>query len=432
MRALLLAVLLTVLGAFAPTAHGQDAPAPEPELSMDHAVAIALARNRDVIAAKLEIRAAELDKVAASMYPNPVFSYGLGNLVLGEGNTGNPGPKPSFFSQPVHTFAIGDVIDVWAKRSARMHAADEGIRYHQLVVEDALREIVYSVRSAFVDVVRQQSELDLDRETRDRYSETIALSRSRFNAGEISGAELAKIELEGMKYQNAVIDAEEQYNVARQNLAALLGIGTDLPYRVVFPLPNEMPVAIARWTDEALAERPDVRATQAAGRFAGAALTSERREAFPDISAGLSYTHSAFTASGDNPNTLGLTISVPLPIFDRNQAGIGRAVLDAQRVENDALRLNLEVRREVAQAARHVERAQALLAVYERDGMLQRADNALKVAENSYKAGAISLLELLESRRTYIETRGGYLHAQHDYRQAIVDVYHAVGREPKS
>jgi cobalt-zinc-cadmium efflux system outer membrane protein len=59
--------------------------------------------------------------------------------------------------------------------------------------------------------------------------------------------------------------------------------------------------------------------------------------------------------------------------------------------------------------------------------MLDRASMALRVAETSYKAGASSLLELLEARRTYIETNGNYLRAQHDYRQSIIDLYHSIG-----
>src|SRR5882672_1951928 len=75
-------------------------------LTMDRAVAIALERNRDVIAARLEIRAAELDQVAAGLYPNPVLSYSVGNLPIGAGNpynTQNGAPaSPGFLSQPVH------------------------------------------------------------------------------------------------------------------------------------------------------------------------------------------------------------------------------------------------------------------------------------------------------------------------------------------
>lgn len=411
-----------------PTPTPTPTPTSDPDLTIDQAVAIALQRNRDVIAAKLQIREAELDRIEAGLYWNPTLSYSAGNIVLGDGNYGT---HPGAFSQVVQSVGVSDVIDVWAKRGARMHAADEGIRQRRLAVEDALREIVYDVRSAFADVAREQSERDLSRETRDRYAETVRLSRSRFSAGEISEAELSKIELEGLKYENAVIDAEQEYDVARQRLAALLGIGTELPFHASFPVPRDVNVSLPALLADALARRPDLLASRAEQRFASAALTSAHREALPDISVGVGYTHSGFQTSGDNPNTLALTLSAPLPVFDRNQAGIGRAELTIRRAENDTARLELVVRREVSEAVRRVARAEALLSVYEGGGMLKRSGSALNVAEKSYKAGAISLLELLEARRTYIDTQASYLRAQHDLRQSTVDLTHAVGESSK-
>src|SRR5262249_48674079 len=126
------------------------------------------------------------------------------------------------------------------------------------------------------------------------------------------------------------------------------------------------------------------------------------------------------------PNTLTLGLTFPLPIFDRNQAAIGRANLDVRRAENEAERLVLTVQHEVSEAARREERARALLEIYE-GGMIQRAADALRVAENSYKAGAISLLELMEAQRTYLATRADYLKAQNGVVQARVDLIHAIG-----
>ncbi|MEO6418847.1 MAG: TolC family protein, partial [Polyangiaceae bacterium] len=147
------------------------------------------------------------------------------------------------------------------------------------------------------------------------------------------------------------------------------------------------------------------------------------------ISVGVTYTHSEFTASGDNSNAAGLSVALPLPIFDRNQAGVGRARVEYKRSENEITRLNLMVQHEVAEAVRKVERSGSMLDVYEGGGMLNRADNALRVAESSYKAGAVSLLELLEAQRTYIETRAQYLRVQDDYRKASIEVTHAVGEK---
>ena len=59
------------------------------------------------------------------------------------------------------------------------------------------------------------------------------------------------------------------------------------------------------------------------------------------------------------------------------------------------------------------------------------AERSLEVAEKSYKAGAISLLELLEAQRTFLETRAQYLRAKYDYRQSRVDLRRAVGSDWK-
>jgi cobalt-zinc-cadmium efflux system outer membrane protein len=427
------------------TAAGQARAA---EMTSEQAVAVALEKNRDAIAARLEITASELDVVAARLYPNPTAGYSIGNLLLGKANTNNqPNPTTSFFDQPVHTVGVNEIVDVWMKRSARIRAADKGVEHRRLLTADALREIVYAVRSAFADTVREQEERQLAHEFADRYAQTIKISQARFKAGDISEAELRKIELEGLRYQNAVIDADMELDVARGKLAALLGLASvsQLPALRADPTDAASRPAfeIGTLTSRALERRPDLRAAGAARVQADAQLASAEREVFPDITLGVDYVHSAFTVSGDNPNTLGLSLSLPLPLFDRNQANIGRAKLDQQRADNDGQRLRIAVARDVAEAVRKGTRSATLLSVFERPaggdvpgtptgtgdkgGMLSRSETALKVAEKSYRAGAISLIELLEAQRTYLDTQAQYLRALYDFRQAAVDVSHAVG-----
>jgi hypothetical protein len=100
---------------------------------------VALQRNRDAIAARLEIEGSELDVVAARLYPNPVFEYAIGNLLLGTANLNNAVPTSSLFDQPVQTVGVTEIIDVWMKRSARIRAADRVVERRRLLTEDALR-----------------------------------------------------------------------------------------------------------------------------------------------------------------------------------------------------------------------------------------------------------------------------------------------------
>ena len=414
-------------------ARGRDAPA-SPSLTMDDAVRLALARNRDIVSARLEIDVAATEIISARLLPNPTLGYSVGNLVLGSGNDQMRGLDPHFWSQPVQSVGISQVIDLWAKRRARTEVAELGTEQQRWVAADAIRTIVHAVRSAFIEVLREQGELALSREIAARYAGTVKLSRSRFAAGDISEAELRKVELEGIRFDNAVIDAETEWATARAGLALLLGLPdaaglpAELPETFALLSPDERlaaPDAAEKLVALALERRPDVRATRVDARRASARQRSARRDAFPDVALGPTYTHSGFAVSGDNPNTLGLSVSVVLPVFDRNQAARARADLELRRAANDEARLGLVVRQEIADATRRERRSRRLVSTYE-GGMLRLAEDALKTAERLYRAGASSLLEFLEAERTYLEIRGQYLRARHDLRQASVDVAFVV------
>jgi len=220
--------------------------------------------------------------------------------------------------------------------------------------------------------------------------------------------------------------------LARQSLAALLSLGSvdELPDALVPEEVAPLQQSVFELTREAIANRPDMRSIAEGRRYATDSLASARREAYPDLTLGVTYVHSEYQVAGDNPNTLAFGATMPLPFFDRNQANIGRAEVGVLRSDNDALRLTLQIRHEVAEAVRRFQRAEALLALFREGGMLERAETALRVAEKSYKAGAVSLLEFLESQRTYLETHDEYLHAQYDHQQSAVDLIHALGKSP--
>jgi cobalt-zinc-cadmium efflux system outer membrane protein len=437
-KSYLISALLTVC-MYGNTSSAQNQPSANSEparqvttLTMDGAVQIAFRLNRDVVAARLDIEQAEYDKVAAGVYPNPVLNYQVGDLVLGRGNGQGRTPpvRPGFFSQPVQSIGVSELIDIWAKRHQRMQAAQQGIRYRRALLEDVLREVAYAVRSAYAEVLRQRSELQFALEVRDRYQQTVQLSHARFSAGEISESEFRKVELEGLKYENAVIDEQTQRDLAVQSLSAVMGLGATDELPDIFEAAEVAPLSrtLTDLTSDAMKTRPDMRALAEGKRFASDILGAARREAYPDLTLGVSYTHSSFEVSGDNPNTLAVGISMPLPIFDRNQANIGRAQVDMKRFDNDRSRLNLQIQHEVAAAVRNLKRAETLLTLFGQGGMLERAETSLRVAEKSYKAGAVSLLEFLEAQRTFLEIHDEYLHAQYDQRRSEVDLMHALGK----
>jgi cobalt-zinc-cadmium efflux system outer membrane protein len=409
-------------------------------LTEDEAVATALARSRDVIAARLSVEGAQVDKAAAGILPNPVLSYTAANLVLGRGNpqtnvlpngmvsTVNPG----FFDQPVHSVGVSQVIDVWFKRSQRVEAADRGVEATQLLVDQAVREVSYAVRIAFADALRADEQRVLAKESRERYDETLRLTSAKLKVGDISDVDFKKIELEALRYKSAELQAALNSELGRQKLGALMVVPpTQIP-QALAPTARtlEQTFQLDNLISQAKETRPDLVASGKQIERARAALNSQQREAYPDIALSLSYTHDNFTVSGDNPNSLAFGISLPIPLFDRNQGGVGHARVDLSNAENDHDKLLHIIEYDVADAYKRSASENLQLKLLT-DDVAPRALKALTVAEKSYQAGAINLLELLEAQRTYVEVRSLEVDATYQFRQAVIDLTHAVGGTPK-
>jgi cobalt-zinc-cadmium efflux system outer membrane protein len=399
-------------------------------LSMQDAEDLALQRNRQLLAASLQVSLAEIELLAAGLWSNPELSFSSANLVLGQGNPQETNLHPKFAEQTINSVQLAQTLDIWAKRGLRKQTAAQAGAVARLLLDDAVRQVRHAVRSAFAEVLREQWEKSLAAEMRRRYDRTVVLSQKRLQAGDISAAEQSKFSLEKLKYVNAETDATLELSLARARLANILAY----PSAAALPAAlQDTPAAPQPQPAEALLQqawqtRPDLRATVATQTRATAQAAQARREVYPDVQLSLGYTRSYFQISGDNPHSLSFGLGLPLPLFDRQQAARATAEVALQQANNDAELLRLAIAEEVAGATQRLQRAQLLLDVFEGD-MLQRADSALSVAEKSYQIGATNLLELLEAQRTYLETRASYLSTRYDFRQAVIDVNFAVGRD---
>ena len=417
----------------APPSASQPSPASKDEarteggMTLAQAEALALTRSLAMVAARLDLDEAEVTKLAASLLENPELTYQMQNIVLGDGNAGDAA-FPSTFQQVIQTVELSQVFDVWFKKRAHVAAAQVGVEQARWQVQDALREVRHAVQSAFVAVLREQRENDLARQSRVRYDQTVVLTQKRYQAGDISETELRKIELEQLKYVNSAISAGAELAVARADLAALMAYGSAdaLPATLTDIGPRGDAPPLAEALRLASEQRPDLQAARLGEERAMLALRAEKRSALPDLKVSGGYTHSKFQLSGDNPETLLFSLSVPIPLFDRNQADIAAARVDIQRAANVYTELRIATHHDVRTAHVRLQSARGLLDTFEH-GMVERAERALAVAERSYRAGALSLLELLEAQRTYLETRADYLQTLYDWRQASIDLAYAVG-----
>ena len=153
-----------------------------------------------------------------------------------------------------------------------------------------------------------------------------------------------------------------------------------------------------------------------------AASRSSGRKATPDVSPFLGYRR-----VGEN-NTILFGISIPLPVNDRNQGGIARAIADEKVAETEAAQhRNESWRRSSPPGTRGRPRA-ARWRRFERE-LLPQAEESLAIALAAYREGAIGLVEYLEAQRTLADVRHEYARSLFDAQASRLMLERAVGRE---
>ena len=393
-------------------------------LTLDEALRLMRQQNPDTLAQGLRLRAAQGDVVTARLVPNPTLSTSVGNLPLGRTNPPGLSAGQTVGSQ----VGLTEELQLWGRRSARLDAARGREAQTSAERADLDRQLAFAVRTAFVDLLLSDERVRLAHQTLDEYRETVRVSEARARAGEISPAELDKIRLEQRTVEHDVADAELAHRQAVATLLPLIGeTAGDVTASgdVATPaVPEDVDGLIAG----ALVRRPDLQAAAHAADAAEAALRQARAERWPDPTVGLVYTHSEFQISGDLRDQLGATLSLPVPVFDRNQGTIQRAEAEALIAHHDVDKLRLAIPQEVRTAVATYTSAAQRVRRFEA-GFLAQARTARHAAEVSYREGTAGILDLLEAERTYVQTLRDHLDARRDAYDAAFDVTRAAALE---
>jgi len=293
-------------------------------------------------------------------------------------------------------------------------------------VADVRRLVVFQVKKSFTDALTALAALQLAAQNLKALADLERLQRLRAEKGDISELELLRLQVQQYQFQRDASDARQALNAAKVALRAVVS-----PNRVAedYELVGELPFRDFAYTRTdlyrlTLANRPDIRAAEAAREKARADQRLARANAWWDVTPQLEYKR-----TDSNEQTIGFGISLPLRIFDRNQGEIARTRAETSRV--DALREAV-----ANQALSEVETAFGALqterekVVALRDTYLPKAQKARDTVEFAYRRGGVSLIDFLDAQRTFRETSLEYLKALGNYSTALYQLETAVGGPP--
>jgi outer membrane protein, heavy metal efflux system len=378
-------------------------------------VAYALAKNPDVVTARLHVDSAHAETRIARSFTNPTASV-------------IPGVP--------FQYGVSSDFDVGPDRWYRMKAARLGLSATRYSLYDTQRTVVFAVRSAFFDLLLAESLASLANDERTVLAQVLAADSTRLRNGDAAEADVVTSELNLARADAAAAKAEAATRSARLALQLLMGVAVpDTGFHVTGALRFESIGVPVDHPDSLLAiagfDRPDLKSADEQLDQSRALREETGWMLFPTPNIGATY-------QPDQPygesvpfgrgSHIAIALAVPVPLWnwyggEREKAKAGVAV--AKVADTEAHR---QATADVIQAADSL-RSATLLARRYQGGLLAKTQQAVETARYAYERGAISLLDLLDAIRTNQDIRTEYLTAVHDYWVAAYSLDRAVGRD---
>ena len=193
---------------------------------------------------------------------------------------------------------------------------------------DTQRNVVLNVRTAFTNLLAARDSLAIAEENLTGYRRTLELSKARLDAGDITGTDFERVDLQLGQFEADFDNATLNLRQTGSQLETLFGVerptgAVDAVGSLVTPPLTETLPDLER---DALIQRPDLRAAEQGLRAAEASARLAQAGGTADPTAAAEYERSGAA------NTFGVSVAIPLRIFDRNSS---RATL--QGVHNQAI-----------------------------------------------------------------------------------------------
>jgi len=322
-------------------------------------------------------------------------------------------------------------VDFWGRNRAAVDAATANLNATRYDLEAIAISTDASVASNWFQLVENQARLQLAEENLAAAEQVLRIVEARYRYGADDSLAVSQQRALVAQLRANLPSLQQQTLQLRNSLALLLGQG---PAFTLDQLPDmtriRVPEPGAGLPSELLNRRPDIRASEQRLLAANANLTVARAALYPSIQLTGNYGAQSSSLSDlvSNPvNVWGLAAGLTQPIFnagriraqiDISEAGQQEALIGYQRAILDAL-----IDADTALGALQQSRQQYHL----QQAATAEAQLAFELAQARYKAGAITLQNLLDTQRSWFQSQDSLVQQHAAWLQATVSLYRALG-----
>ncbi|HXY03268.1 MAG TPA: TolC family protein [Terriglobales bacterium] len=381
--------------------------------------------NPALLADKLNVDESRAEEITADLRPNPEFNLTVdGTQIAPHDNVWRP------FAGTFEAPGLSFLYERRHKRQLRFESAKKGTLVAEFSHADLERTLLFDLRGAFVSTLQAKAVLQLAKDNLAYYDHVLQISRDRFNAGDIAQIDLDRLELQRVQYESDLQTAEINLRTAKIQLLTLLNDRTPIEqfdvtgsYDFSDQLANR-----DEFRKIAMDTRPDMKAAIEAIAKAQTDHKLAVANGSTDPTFAAWYTHNASTNNPAAFDTVGVGVSFPLRIFDRNQGEKLRTQIDIARNEKLRDAAEAAVLSDVDSGYATLDSTLILLRPY-KARYLQQSVRVRDTVFFSYQHGGASLLDFLNAEADYRSVQLNYVNLVGSYLMAAAQLNMAVGRE---
>ena len=385
------------------------------QLTLDEAVRRALELSPTLAAETHAVSAAEARVTQAGLLPNPELEVESENFGGGEDLRG--------FNSAESSALISQSILLGGKRGRRRAVAESD---HQLAGrnrEIARLDVIAGATSSFYRVLAAQEREALARELLGLAEQLASTVQSRVEAGRVSPVEATRASIEAAQARVRLARAARETKAAKILLAGSWGSSTAAFEQAIGELPEPMPPPTLQRLRTLLMEAPDITRLENQIERQIRVVDLERSFRVPDLTLRLGPRW--FEETGQSAWIAG--VSLPIPIFDRNQ-GLRRASeLELERTRTDARAVRVALETKLASTLERLRTAAQEASVVGRE-IVPAATAAFAATETGYTEGKFAFLTVLDAQRALFEARSLFLDSREEYALTLAEVERLIGR----
>lgn len=399
--------------------------AEEQVISLPQVIEFALHNNGDLKALREEKGIRDAGKVRAGLLPNPTLDLEAGTGAL----TGSKNENSQAIGLSQEFFLTG-------KRAKRLTVAEREFDLYRWQLAEQERLLSDEVKTSFYDVLLAKGRVALADRSIALNKQLLDVTKERLAAGDIPELEMGLVKVELARSEGARIDAEKAMLQNQARLWTLIGLPIGSQTAISGRL--ESTTYISRQLTDlkqlAISNRPDIKALEAEKGRGDADIILAQAESVPNLTAGLVFRRDTTSKEiggvegKDTAYAIGVRLSMPIPLFNRNQASIQEARAKRSSSESRLVAITRRVEREVETAYVNYQSATALLSLYKADIIPQLEEN-LELTQEAYRLGEVGILAVIQEHKKLFEVNDGYQTALHGRQTAFVKLESAVATE---